>query len=75
MISWYSYHARQSAGAQDALPPSRAVLSQLPSGIVWLRAPVAPPKSGEMVTLAALEQPRSGVRIVTRDGDDVMMIR
>ena len=48
-----------SAGAQDALPPSRAVLSQLPSGIVWLRAPVAPPRSGEMVTLVALEQPRT----------------
>ena len=43
---------------QDAMPPSRAVLSQLPSGIVWLRAPVAPPKSGDsgdMVTVAALE--------------------
>eukprot|EP00435_Cladocopium_sp_Y103_P065295 s1184_g27.t1 len=37
------------AGLEDAMPPSRAVLSQLPSGIVWLRAPVAPPKSGEIV--------------------------
>jgi hypothetical protein len=51
------------------MPPSCAVLSQLPSGIVWLRAPVAPPKSGDIVTVAALEQ------VLTRgDGDDMVMM-
>lgn len=50
------------------MPPSCAVLSQLPSGIVWLRAPVAPPKSGDIVTVAA-EQ------VLTRgDGDDMVMM-
>lgn len=38
------------AGLEDAMPPSCAVLSQLPSGIVWLRAPVAPPKSGDIAS-------------------------